>query len=92
MRSILLVTTLLFSALSFAQGPYSITETQIGTLVDDPAAAAVLDEHMPGFTSNPQLSMARGMTLVEIQSFYPSVLSEEKLDEINADLAALPAN
>jgi para-nitrobenzyl esterase len=90
MRSILLVATLLFSTLGFAQGgPYSVTETPIGTLVDDPAAAAVLEEHMPG--AIPQLSQARDLTLAAVVAIFPGSLSEEQLEEINADLQALPA-
>ncbi|CAA0091109.1 Uncharacterised protein [Halioglobus japonicus] len=93
MRSLILATTLLFSALSFAQaGPYSASETPIGILLDDPAAMAVVEEYIPGFSSNAQLDMARGMTLVDIQVYSPEPLSDEEMEALNADLAALPAN
>ncbi|MCB1689667.1 MAG: hypothetical protein KDI33_14325 [Halioglobus sp.] len=90
MRSILLVATLLFSTLVFAQGgPYSVSETPLGTLVDDPAAAAVLEKHMPGSVA--QLSQARDMTLVTVVAIFPGSVTDEQLEEINADLQALPA-
>lgn len=93
MRSITLVATLLFSTLTFAQGEsYTISETPIGTLVDDPAAAAVLETYMPGSTTSPQLNMVRGITLLEVQAANPAALSDETLAEIQADLSALPAN
>lgn len=93
MRSILLATALLFSALTFAQGgAYSISETPIGTLLDDPASAAVLEEHMPGIASNPQIGAVRGFTLVAVQGLDPAMLTDETLVEIQADLSDLPAN
>ncbi len=92
MRSVLLVTTLLFSALVFAEdATYSVSETTMGVLLADPAAVAVLEEHLPGFTSNPQLGMASGWTLEQLQVYSPDTITDEKLAEIQADLAALPA-
>lgn len=93
MRSLVLATTLLFSALSFGQsGPYSTTETPIATLLEDPAAVAVLEEHMPGFTSNPDLGMAGGLTLVEVQAYSPDPMTDEEMAALNADLSALSAD
>jgi hypothetical protein len=93
MRSLILATTLLFSALSFAQGgPYSTSETPIGTLLEDPAAVAVLEEHIPGFTSNPDIAMASGLTLVQVQVYFPEPISDEEMAAIDADLSAISAD
>ena len=70
---------------------YSTTDSSIGTLVDDPAAKAILDKYMPGFSGNPQLEMARGMTLRQIQQFAPDQIKDELLAQIDIDLAKLPA-
>lgn len=70
---------------------YSTASTDIGTLLDDPAAKAIIDKHMPGFSSNPQVDMARAMTFAQIQSFAPDQISEESIAKIDADLAKLPA-
>lgn len=70
---------------------FTTAETTIGTLVDDAAAKAVLEKHLPGFSSNPQLEMARGMTLKQIQGFAPDMIKDEVLAKIDADLAKLPA-
>ena len=69
---------------------YSTTETEIGTLVDDPAARAILDRHIPGLTTNPQLEMARTMTLKAIQPFASDDVTDERLAFIDAELAKLP--
>ena len=91
MRPLLLLITLIFSTFAFAEASsYTTAETDIGTLLDDPAASAVLEKHMPGFTQNDQISMARAMTLKSIQAFTPDTMTDEVLAKIDADLAALP--
>jgi hypothetical protein len=73
-----------------AETKYSTAETQIGTLLDNPEAKAVLDKHIPSFASNPQIAMARAMTLKAIQSFAGDALNDAVLAKIDADLAMLP--
>ncbi len=72
-----------------AQSAYSTSETDIGTLLDDPAAAEIVEKHIPGFTTNPQTMMARSFTLPALQSFVPDAVSDEVLEKIDADLATL---
>ena len=69
---------------------YTTADTAIGTLLDDPAAKAVVAKYIPGFVENPQVDMARGMTLRAIQSFVPNDDTDERLQQIDADLAKLP--
>ena len=70
----------------------STAETTIGDLLDNPAAKAVVDKYMPGFSTNPQIDMARGMTFKQIQQFAPDQIKDELLAKIDADLTKLPAN
>lgn len=70
---------------------YSVESTTIGDLLDNAATKAVLDKHLPGFSTNPQIEMARTMTLKQVQGFAPDQFKDELLAKINADLAALPA-
>ena len=72
-----------------AGAPYTTADTTIGSLLDDPAAKAILDKHMPGFSGNPQVEMARSMTLKQIQGFAPDQISDEVLAKVDADLKAL---
>lgn len=71
---------------------YSVETTDIGTLIDNPATAEILEKYMPGFTTNGQVAMTRGFTLKSIQSYAPDMISEEALEGIEADLSALEAN
>ncbi|MET0245893.1 MAG: carboxylesterase family protein, partial [Sphingomonas sp.] len=73
-----------------ASGHYSSLTTPIGELLDDPAANAVLKTHLPDFVGNPQINMARGMTLNAIKGYLPQVLTDAKLEALDADLAKLP--
>lgn len=70
-------------------GDYSVGTSTIGTLLDNPATAEILEKHMPGFTTNPQVGMTRELTLEAIQSFAPDMVTEEALAAIDADLAGL---
>lgn len=72
-----------------AASALSVESTDIGTLIDNPAAKAVIDKHMPGFTDNPQIEMARSMTLKQIQGFAPDQIKDEILIKIDADLKAV---
>jgi hypothetical protein len=85
------VSVAFISAPAFAaEGQYSTAETQIGTLLDNPETKAVLDKHIPTFASNPQIGMARAMTLKQIQGFAGDALTDDVLSKIDADLAKVP--
>lgn len=72
-----------------AKPKYSTAETDIGTLLDDPAAKAIIDKHIPGMTDNEQIEMARSMTLKAIQTYASDDVTDERLAKIDADLANL---
>lgn len=70
---------------------YSVEDTDIGTLLDDPAARAILDKQIPGMTTNPQIEMARSFTLRQIQQFAADQVTDDVLAKIDADFKALGA-
>lgn len=70
---------------------YTTAATPIGDLLDNPATKAVLVKDVPALVSNPQIDMARGMTLKQVQTYAGDVLSDEVLAKIDADLARVPA-
>ena len=74
---------------AFAQATYSSSTTEIGALLDDPAAKAVLEKHVPGMTTNDQVDMARSMTLKDIQQYSPDQITDKVLAEVAAALAKL---
>jgi Flp pilus assembly protein TadD len=73
-----------------AQAPkFSTNTTTIGDLIDNPATKAVLVKHVAPLIENPQIEMARPMTLKQVQGFAGDALSDEVLARIDADLAAI---
>ncbi|MBO9499243.1 MAG: hypothetical protein J7483_07285 [Novosphingobium sp.] len=100
MRTIILALGLIaaFPAAAFAQtaataaaSHYSVDQTPVGTLIDDPAAKAVLDKLLPGFTSDSRIDMARGMTLKALQPYSGGTFTDAVLARVDAELAKLPA-
>lgn len=75
---------------------YSTSTTQLGTLMADPAAKAVLVKDIPDLMlrGGDALDQATGMTLREMQAalkaYSPDTLSDAKLAKIDEDLAKLP--
>ena len=63
------------------------TASPIGTLLDHPAARAVLQKHIPEMLAAPELSLAKAMSLEQVAPFTQGLLSEEMLARINEDLA-----
>jgi hypothetical protein len=72
-----------------AKAPYNTNDTDIGTILDDPAARAIVDKHIPGFSAGDQVDMARGMTLRAIQQFSPDRITDQVLAEIDSEFAKL---
>lgn len=70
---------------------FSISTSSIGILLDNPATNAILTKYLPDLVNNPQIEMARGMTLKQIQSYSSDTVTDEVLAKIDADLAKLPA-
>jgi hypothetical protein len=53
-------------------------------------AKAVIEKHIPGASTHPQLPMALSMSLGEVAGYAESGLTPQKLSELLADLAKLP--
>jgi hypothetical protein len=73
------------------QAHYSVETTPAGKLIDDPAAAAILQKLIPTVWAN-ELFQAQGreLTLKAIQQ-YETVLTDAKLAEIQAEFDKIPA-
>jgi hypothetical protein len=74
-----------------AASGYSTSATDIGTLLDDPTAKAVLVKLIPDMVNNDQIDMARTMTLRDIQQYAPDALTDETLATLDAELAKISA-
>lgn len=69
---------------------YSTSATDIGTLIDDSSAHAIVDKYLPGVLSGDQIDMARSMTLKAVQQFAADRITDKALADIDAELAKLP--
>ena len=71
--------------------PYSVETTLVGTLLDDPEAAAILQRLIPTIYANEMFqNMGRPQPLRAIQQYEGAVLNDEMLARIQAELDALP--
>ena len=70
---------------------YSVATTKAGTLIDDPATAAILKALIPTVWGNEMFqSQGRDLTLKDIQQYEP-VLTDEMLAKIQAEFDKIPA-
>lgn len=67
-------------------------DTTLGEILDNPQAKAVLDQQLPGVSTNPMIAMARGMTLNMILAMPQAAqlgLTKEKAEAILAEINKL---
>ncbi|KRA74085.1 hypothetical protein ASD89_10665 [Caulobacter sp. Root656] len=92
MRTALTAVSLMAVAgVAIAAAPLSTATTPIGEILDNPAAKAVVDRHLPSVFANPQIRMARPLTLKGLQRFAKDTVSDSALAAIDKDFAALSA-
>lgn len=71
---------------------YSVTETLVGKMLDDPAANALLKKLIPTVYANEMFqTMGRDQTLKSIQQYEPEALNDANLAKIQAELDKIPA-
>jgi para-nitrobenzyl esterase len=66
-------------------GHYTTAETTIATVLDDPAARAIVDKHVPGFSQRDRIALGRPFTLKQVQSH--AGIPDEVMAKIDADFA-----
>jgi hypothetical protein len=64
-------------------------ENKLGDLLDNDTTKAILEKHMPGISTHPQIGMGRGFPLSVVANFSGGLITKELLEKVNADLAAL---
>jgi hypothetical protein len=68
--------------------PFS-ADTKLGELLANEKAKAILEKHMPGVSTNPQVGMAKGMSLKMIAAFPQAGITPEKLNVIVEELSKI---
>ena len=64
-------------------------DTTLGTLLDNPQAKAVMEQYLPGISTNPMVAMAKGMTLNMLLAMPQAAqlgLTKEKAEAILAEV------
>ena len=64
-------------------------DSKIGDILANPQGKAVLDKHMPGFSTNPQMAMAKGMALKAVAPMSGGKITPAMLKAIDDDLKKL---
>jgi hypothetical protein len=60
-------------------------DSTLGTLLDEPKAKAVLEQYIPGISTNPMVGMVKGMTLNNLLAMPQAAqfgLTKEKVEQI----------
>ncbi len=68
--------------------PFSV-DTKLGELLANEKARAVLEKHLPGISTHPQINLVKGMSLRVIANYPQAGISQEKLKAIDEDLKAI---
>ncbi len=76
-----------------APAHYTTAATELGTLLADPAAKAIVEKKFPLLAESSAVAsgMANGMTLIQLQGFKPEIFTDAALKEADAEFAKLPA-
>jgi para-nitrobenzyl esterase len=64
-------------------------DTTLGTLLDNPQAKAILEQYVPGISTNPMVAMAKGLTLNMLLAMPQAAqlgLTKEKAEMILAEI------
>lgn len=69
--------------------PYTTKSTTIGTLMDDPKAAAIVKKYIPAFSDPDSSNMARAYTLYSMKNMSQGKITNEILDKIDGELIQL---
>lgn len=97
--AIIALTVPAMASAAFAEAPvaapatpaaFTVEGTEIGVLLADAGAKAVLLKHLPDIAGNDQFQMAGSMTLKQIQQFAADQVTDAKLAAIQADFDKLP--
>ena len=61
-------------------------DSKIGDILANPKGKAVMDKHLPGFSSNPQMAMAKGMSLKMVAPMSGGKITPAILKAIDEEL------
>ncbi len=68
---------------------YDLATVTLGTLLDDPEVAAVVEKHAPGISKDPIVASVKGMPAQQILALASGVIGQARIDAILAEVQAL---
>jgi hypothetical protein len=68
---------------------FSTKTSTIGQILDNADAKAAFTKVMPDVAASPQLEQAREMTIEDVKGMAPEYFPEEKVKELDAELAKI---
>ncbi len=63
--------------------------SNLGDLLDNADSKAILEKHLPGISTHPQIGMGRGFPLKMVAGFSGGLITPEALEKVDADLKTL---
>jgi len=66
-------------------------ESKLKDVMSNPEAAAIIDQYVPGASTDPKLKLASSLSLTQIVAMSGGLLSPDLLEEVDAKLKALDA-
>lgn len=67
-------------------------KTPIEKIAANPAAKAVIDAELPGFTTHPMYEQFKTMSLDALDAMFPGAVPRERIDAVDKALRAIPAD
>jgi hypothetical protein len=64
-------------------------ESKLGDLLDNETTKAILEKHLPGISTHPQIAMGKGFALSMVAKFSGGLITEDLLAKVNTELQAL---
>jgi hypothetical protein len=64
-------------------------DSKLGELLANEKAKAILEKYLPGMSTNPQIGMAKGMSLKMIAAFPQAGITPDKLKAIVDELSKI---
>ena len=65
------------------------TDSKVGELLADEAAKAVLEKHIPGIASHPQIGQATAFSFKQVASYSQGQITDDMVKAIDEDLSKL---
>lgn len=88
------IAALLIATPGFAKDdkPTFSIKTPIEKIAANPAAKAVIDAELPGFTTHPMYEQFKTMSLEALDAMFPGAVPRERIDAVDKSLRAIPAD